>query len=194
MAESPAWWAPLAQWGLWLVLMSLVMGWLARSRRQPAARTASGEVLQLPKALLAIGLVAVVFFGACAVLSFGSPTGGPGVAALFLAFALMGSYMVYEYFADRHELRADGLASHTFFGGSRVAQWSDIQSVQYSRSWGWFVLKLRDGKTLRLSAMLVGLPAFAQALLRNVDPTIVRDDSVEILRSTAEGNPPKVWM
>ncbi len=65
--------------------------------------------------------------------------------------------------------------------------------MHYSRTWGWFALRLRDGGTIRLSALLTGLPSFAQALLGNVEPTIIGEDAVELLRRTAEGNPPSVW-
>ena len=50
----------------------------------------------------------------------------------------------------------------------------------------------RPGRTLRLSVMLVGLPAVADALMRNVDPALIADDSLEIIKETARGQPPSI--
>jgi hypothetical protein len=132
-------------------------------------------------------------FGAFAALSYSSPTGGPLVAALFLLFALLGCYLTYAYFAERYEVRAEGLAYRTRRGAERLAPWGQICRASFGQ-WGmWFVLRLRDGTVLRLSALLVGLPAFAEALLRRVDPSVIADDSVDVLRRTARGDPPRVW-
>src|SRR5262245_44105548 len=57
----------MLQHALWLVLMALVMGWLARTRRH-AAPSGDPAVLRNPKSLLAIGVVCAGFFVALAVL------------------------------------------------------------------------------------------------------------------------------
>jgi hypothetical protein len=174
--------------------MTLVMGWFARSRLQPAARTATGVVLKLPVSLLLLGTVCAVMFGAFTVLSYSAPTGGPFVAAIFVVFAALGCYLVFEYFRDRYELRSGGLAYRTPLGTERFAPWADVIWVRYSRMGNWLVLKLRNGRTLRLSVMLIGLPTFAEALLRNVHPDLIAEDSRQIIQETARGEPPKVWM
>ncbi len=194
MSESLPWLTPVIQWGLWFVLMSLIMGWLARSRLRSPARTTGGLVLELPKSLLIIGLVATVMFGAFAILAYPSPTGGAAISAFFLLFVALGSYMIFAYFNDRYELRPDGLAHRKLFGGERVVRWADIRAISYSSTWSWFVLKLSDGTTLRLSVMLIGLPALAQALLAHLDPTTIADDAVAIIQKTAQGEPPSAWM
>ena len=192
MPDSP-WWAPAVQSGLWFVVMSLVMGWLARTRMRPAARTPTGIVLKEPASLLLLGLVCTAAFGAFAYFSIWSLTDGPGVAALFLLFALMGCYLIYSQFAERYEVRPDGLVYRTLLRGDRLARWGEIREVRYGWLGKWFVLRLRDGTVLRLSVLLVGLPTFADALLRNVDPGVIAEDSVDILRHTALGDPPSVW-
>jgi hypothetical protein len=194
MTDAPPWVGTVLQWGLWFVLMTLVMGWLARRRLGPAAPTATGTLLKLPISLLVIGVVCTAMFGTFAVLSYSAPTGGAVVAAVFVLFAAVGCYVIVEYFRDRYELRPGGLAWRTPIGTERFAPWADVAWVRYSRVGNWLVLRLRNGRTLRLSVMLVGLPALAEALLRNVHPDLIAEDSRQIIQDTARGEPPKVWM
>ena len=168
------------------------MGWLARSRLQPP-QTGTRLLLRLPSSVLIVGVVCAAGFAACAVLSFAAPTGGPLVAALFTGFSLLGCYLVYSYFVDRYELGPDGLSYHAPLRGPGHAPWSDITAFRYRESWKWFVVRLRDGRTLRLSVMLIGLPELAEALIENVPEALMEAGTREVLRSTAVGQPPSVW-
>ena len=56
------------QWALWLVLMSLVMGWLARSRIRKRVES-DANALRHPNSVLIIGAVTSAFFVALAILS-----------------------------------------------------------------------------------------------------------------------------
>ena len=47
-------------------------------------------------------------------------------------------------------------------------RWSEVRKLWY-RPWSkWFWLHLADGRAVRVSAMLTGLPAFARAALAEV--------------------------
>src|SRR5207302_6496713 len=86
------------RWIIWLLLMSLVMGWLARSRlRRDAA--SDRNLLYQPTSTLIIGVVFGGFFLALAVLSYALPnsTGSLGISLFFAGFALMGAILVVEY-------------------------------------------------------------------------------------------------
>jgi hypothetical protein len=41
--------------------------------------------------------------------------------------------------------------------------------------------------------MLIGLPEFAHLLLRHAPAESIDEETEEILRATAAGNPPAVW-
>ena len=64
LSRSDSW----LQWTLWAIIMSLIMGWVARSRRQPRA-AGYARRLQHPSSTLIIGLVCFLFFAGIAVIS-----------------------------------------------------------------------------------------------------------------------------
>ena len=67
MTDRP-WWMTGIQWMLWALAMSLIMGWLGRSRLR--ARPADHHRrLAHPPSTLIIGLVCLLFFGGIAVAS-----------------------------------------------------------------------------------------------------------------------------
>jgi len=101
------------QWVIWFAAMTVVMRWLAKSREVPASE--QSLVLQYPRAILATGIVVGAMFLVMAVASFVAPSGGPGVAAIFLIFVALGAYLVAEYYVVRFHVLDDGLAYRTLF-------------------------------------------------------------------------------
>jgi hypothetical protein len=59
---------------------------------------------------------------------------------------------------------------------------------------GWFLLVKIDGETVRVSALLVGLPEFARIVLEEVRPAAIEATTRPVLEQTAAGFPPKLWM
>jgi len=49
--------------------------------------------------------------------------------------------------------------------GNGFLSWDSIVQVEWSQTWRWFVLHTPDGRKLRVSGLLRGLPQLAQALL-----------------------------
>jgi len=186
--------APVTGYIVWLASMALVMGWLARTRLQSTAPPGDRVVLRMPMSVLILSFICVTMFSAFAVLSFASPTGGPLVSAGFAAFAALGAALAYVSIAHRCELLPDGLAYRSFLGARRRAAWPEIVQVRYVRSMQWFVIRLRDGRVLRLSAMLTGLPFLAQALLQHLQPDIIAPDSLALIRDAAAGRLPSIWV
>lgn len=193
MSDRP-WWGAAVQWGLWAVIMGIVMGWLARSRTQPGA-SQGGQALVHPRSTLIIGLVCTGLFLLIAALSavFPGKTGSPLITLFFLGFAALGFLMILEYRNGRHTLTPDGLQYRRMLGSTGALRWSEVTRLRYSESAKWFRLELADGRVVRVSAMLVGLPGFAQAALGQVPPAAIDADTRSVLEATAAGNLPRIW-
>ena len=193
MSNRP-WWAGLVQWGIWAAVMTVVMGWLARSRTDPAG-VADSRTLAHPRTTLIVGLACTGLFLALAVLSAAFPgkTGSVWVTLLFLGFAAMGFLMLLDYRNARHSITEDGLQYGRLLGGRGMLRWSEVRRLIYSESAKWFRLELSDGRVVRISAMLVGLPSFARAALDQVPPAAIPPGSRTVLEDTAAGNLPSIW-
>src|SRR5216117_1480954 len=151
--------------------MALVMGWLARSRLR--SHTASDRnLLYHPNSTLVVGIVIGGLFLALAVLSYEFPntTGSLGISLFFAGFALLGAVLVLEYFRVRHRLEPGGLTYQKLLGKGGRLRWNEVASLHYSPSAKWFRIVTIEGQIVRVSAMLVGLPEFARAVLDEVPP------------------------
>jgi len=193
MSDRP-WWAHVLQWGLWAAIMTLVMGWLARRRSAPRLPE-DDRTLVHPRSTLIIGLVCGGFFLAIAVLCFLFPgeTGSPALSLFFVGFALLGAPLVLDYRNARHTLVPDGMQYGRMLGGTGVLRWSAVCRLRYSQSAKWFRLDLADGKVVRVSAMLMGLPGFAQAALGQVPAAAIDPPTRAVLEATAAGDLPRIW-
>ena len=192
MASRPLW-AVVLQWTLWLALMTVVMRWLGRTRERQT--DAGAGTLAHPRSTLIIGLVCTGFFLACAVGSVLLP--GPRRPAFipyfFLGFAALGVPMILDWRNARHTLVPGGLRYRSMLGHGGDLRWSEVRKLWYSPSSKWFRLDLADGRAVRVSAMLTGLPAFARAALAEADPSAIDPDTRRVLEATAGGELPKIW-
>jgi Bacterial PH domain len=188
-----SWRTSLVQWLVWGLAMSLVMGWVARSRLR---RTAGADSLQLahPPSTLVIGLVGFVFFAGLAVVSnvYANPTTSIWTTLTFVALAMLALPMVADYFFARHVVSAQGMDFGRMSGRRGRFDWSEVRQVTFSPAMKWFRLELADGRIVRVSAMLAGLPPFARLLLDHVVPEAIHEEALPILQATAEGRPPAV--
>lgn len=182
------------QWTLWAVAMGAVMGWLARSRAE-SPPPQGAQLMIHPRSTLIVGLVCTGLFLVIAVLSavFPGKTGSPAVTLFFLGFAALGLPLILDYRNGRHVLTPDGLRYGRMFGGGGVLRWADVRRLNFSQSAKWFRLDLVDGRVVRLSAMLIGLPEFARAALDQVPPTAIDPDTRSVLEATRAGDLPKIW-
>lgn len=171
--------------------MTLAMGWAARSRLR-SRPDSEADTLVHPIATLVIGVVGVAFFAGIAVIS--NTVGKNHTTTLgFVAFALLSGSMVAEYFFVRHRVSDDGMDCGRLFGRRIAFAWRDVNRVRYATGMKWFAIDLRSGVTVRISAMLTGLPAFARTLLAQVPRGAIDDDAHALLRETERGRPPSVW-
>jgi hypothetical protein len=174
--------------------MAAVMGWLARARTRPRTPQAS-HTLAHPRSTLVVGLVCAGFFSLLAVWSALLPgkTGSPLISLFFLAFAVLGLPLMLDYRNARHELTPDGLRYGKLMGGGGTMRWTDVRTLRYSESAKWFRLDLADGRVVRISAMLQGLPEFAAAVLSQVPSAAIDADTRTVLEATAGGELPRMW-
>jgi hypothetical protein len=193
MHERP-WWSVALQWTVWFVLMTLVMGWLARSRTKPRA-AAERNAMRHPVGLLICGLVGFGFFAALAVITLvtDNPTATGWVTAVFAFFALLSLPLVLMYVLERHQVTDQGLAWQSMLGRSGKLEWVNLERVRYNHGMKWFRLDTGSGEVVRISVMLMGLPEFAAALLEAAPLRAIDADTRQILRATVAGEPPSIW-
>jgi hypothetical protein len=189
-----AWWSGL-QGAVVAVVTGLLMGWLAKARLRKRPVTDAGKLVH-PTSTLILGLVPMVFFLGIAVISntIGKNSSSTIWTTLaFIAFAALGVPLVCDYFFARHQVLEDGLAFGSLLGRRGRFRWSEVTRVRYGAVAKWFVVELHSGVKVRISAMLLGLPEFAVAVLAHVPRSAIDDASYGVLRDTAEGNPPSIW-
>ena len=182
------------QWMLWGLLMSLVMSSVARSRARPRP-AASGQRLQHPASTLIIGLSCFLLFAAIAVISniFANATTSWKTTTIFVGFALLALPIMGDYLAARHEVSECGLRYGRLIGSGGYMRWTELKSIRFSEAMKWFRLESQSGRVVRLSVMLMGLPRFAQLLLAHAPRQSIDKNTLPVLQTTAEGNPPSVW-
>ena len=149
-----------------------------------------------PPSTLIVGLVTFLFFAALAVLSnvFANETTTWLTTALFVGCALLAPAMIGDYVLARHEISERGLSYGRLTGPRGYLEWGDLRRVRYSQAMKWFVLETRSGKTVRISAMLVGLPELARLLLAHPPAGFIDAETAAILDATAGGHPPSIWV
>lgn len=175
-------------------MVSLVLGWLARSRLK-ALRNSDTRRLAHPLSTLIIGMAGFVFFAGLAIVSniFANRTTTWLTTAIFVGFALLSVPVLADYFRARHEVSEEGLSYGRMFGRRGYLKWSDLRRVYYASSMKWFRLETGSGDVARISAMLTGLPQFARFLLEYAPTEAIEIRTIPILEATATGNPPPLW-
>lgn len=189
------WWMPIVQWALWGLAMTIVMGWVARSRLRERPDS-ERYTLRHPVSTLVIGIVGVAFFFGIAVISntIGkNPSATVWTTLLFLAFGLFSVPMIADYFFARHRVSDLGIEYGCMTGQRGSLRWSDVQRVRFAPVAKWFVLEGASGAKVRVSAMLLGLPEFAHFVLVHVPKEAIEPNTHAVLQETAKGRPPSVW-
>ena len=174
--------------------MSLVMGWLSLSRQRTRV-PAEQSVLRYPRSILILGAVCSIFFLSLALLSllFPGKDGSPAISLIFVGFAFLGAPLIVEYYRVVHHLAEGGIRYSPLISTPGFLPWSAIKSVRYAPSMKWFRIEGRDGRIIRVSVMLMGLPEFARAVLREVPESRIDPSARGLLERTAEGHPPSIW-
>lgn len=179
------------QWGLWALVMSVVMGAVVRAWRRQAARHTSDE-LRYPKVIAWIGGLVGGLFLAAAVAALIFAQNERWTSLVFLGFALLGGYLLWDYRQVSYTVSPEGLRYRTTFAGAGFAPWADLRAVRWSPSSKWFRLELASGPVVRVSVMVLGLERLAAALLEKA-PAAIDAESRAVLEQCARGQPPSPW-
>ena len=185
------WWAYGVQGLIWSVAMSLVMGWLARSRKAPL--DSRPDEARYPSSILGLGVVTTGLFGLCSIFAYRSPTGGLTVALGLFLFAAAGVYLIVDQRVAVFRVEETGLRFRTLFQGHRFVEWGLVARVDWSPMMKWFLVLVSNGRAVRLPAHLYGLPAIARGLLHHVPRDRFSTTAHSLLLATAAGNPPPLW-
>jgi hypothetical protein len=188
------WFISMVQWSVWGVAMTLVMGWIARSRHR-ARPVDQATRLAHPPSTLIIGIVGVAFFAGTAIASnlWPNETVTVWTTLCFTGFALLSLPMVADYFFARHDVSDEGMQYGRMTGQRGALRWTEVRLVRYGSMMKWFKLELQSGTCVRVSAMLMGLPQFASLVLSHVQASAIDEPTRAVLEATAAGNPPNVW-
>ena len=189
------WWASLLQWTIWWIVMAAVMGWVAKSRMRKRPDS-DRYTLRHPSSTLVLGVVTAIFFFGIAIVSNTvgkNSTTTIWTTLLFVGFGFLSVPILADYFFVRHRLSEQGIEYTSMFGRRGSLRWSEIRTVSFSPAMKWFVLWGASGTKARISAMLIGLPEFAQLVLRYVPKTAMDAETQAILGETAQGRPPSIW-
>ena len=188
------WWGTVVQWTVWGIVLTLVMGWVARSRFKARPHSDSRQLVHPPSTLI-IGVVVFLFFAGIAIISnvFPNKTVTWWTTAGFVGFALLSLLMVAGYFLGHHQVSEEGLSYGRLTGRRGYLKWADLHRVEYAPTMKWFRLETQSGDVARISAMLIGLPEFGRLLLSHAPPQVIDAKTLLILQATADGNPPSVW-
>lgn len=190
----PEWLAPVAQSLFWVVSMTLVMRWLGRSRQRP--RPASdGKSVRHPPGILAVGVISLLFFVGVVVAASIWPDEGVNVwfYSFFAGMILMSAYIVADYVYARHQITEEGMDFGRPTGGRVAFRWSEVRSIRFSRMWNWFRIELQSGEVVRVSAMMMGLPALARQVLSQVPAVRINRDALKLLENAAKDELPPIW-
>jgi hypothetical protein len=186
-------WAELVRAAAGPALVSLILGWMGATRRRARLPAEAGR-LQHPVSRLIVGLFGFALFAGLALLSFvmDNGTAGPLVTGTLLGFAALSLLLVADYYRARFELTAEGMSYGRLFGAAGSLRWRDVTHLTYSRAMKWYRIETSSGEVVRVSAMLIGLPEFARAALAQVPSYALDEAAVAMLRSTAQGELPKL--
>ncbi len=108
--------------------------------------------------VLALGWLGVILATILTTSMFMGPSAEPDVPRIVLAiaFGLAGIVLLFNGVMAKGWWDSSGIRFSTPFGGKVDEIWRDLLSVRYNTWAGWYVLKFRSGKTIRISRLLCG--------------------------------------
>lgn len=151
--------------------------WVKAGRRPEARRSADGLGFVLehgPRVRVFWAALAGVFGGFLALGLWAQHTGAISSFWFMLGYVVMfgGAFVVSASMLVAVALtwvRVDhrGIAEPALVGGRLEIGWPEVVEVRFSSLWESFLIRARDGRTLRVSAHLDGLGRLREALQRH---------------------------
>ncbi len=164
--------------GAALVVPILELLVLAGRRKRGRRLLESREiVLEYALGLKGLAVFGIVFWTAVLLISTRGLTdvsgwasmGTPLLSAVLVAIVGPISLLAVEAFGTAHILSPEGLRKRSPWSKPFSVRWEEIESIAYSRSAEWFVVKTSKGK-IRLHRYLSGLGDLAEAVRTHVPP------------------------
>lgn len=187
--------ATVIQWTIWGIVMVIVIGWLARSRLRQRPRSESRKLVH-PQSTLITGVVLFPLFVGFMIFSFVVTEGTTRVllTLLWVVFAALPLPLIADYIFARHEVSEEGMDFGRITGRRGTLEWADVVRVEYAPRMGWFRIETGSGEVARVTIMLMGLPEFARLVLARVPEQAIEANALPVLRATAAGKPPNIWV
>jgi hypothetical protein len=174
-------------------MMTLIAKWLSNSR-SPQRAPQQETLIRHPSSTLIFGVLGFIFFAGLGLVSIGAGTiTGWLMTALFFACVLFCVVLIADFFLSRHWLVDGGLEHRQLTKRRRRIEWADVTSVRFSSLNKWFVIETERGHVARISAMMIGLPAFANAVLAHVPESAIDEETRALLVNVAGGVLPELW-
>ncbi|WP_146619937.1 hypothetical protein [Acuticoccus sediminis] len=170
------------------------MGWLGRARLKRRHDSEMNRLVHpLPTLLLGISSCTVSVVVTIPAIALSNQHLSWWVYVFLKGLFYLSFYFLSAYFIDKHTVSSEGLQYSTIIGRQKEILWIDVQFIQYNFLMKWFQIRSRSRQVARLSAILMGLPQFAQVALEHVPNDALDRVTEDILEETARGNPPSVW-
>jgi hypothetical protein len=159
---------------------AMIVGWLVSKIPRDAPSAAGGvKVLRHHKFLNYLGwlcgiLFAVFYVGSVVVTLMGRE----GLATLiigscvFLPLTILSIVLVVQYRKCTITFDENRVTAVPLMGEPISFTWSDVKRVTFSHLAGWYVIKLLDGRRIRVSPYMVGTVEFMQTIADNSGVTI----------------------
>lgn len=143
-----------------------------------------------PLSTALMGIAWSALWWTCTAIASTSPSEPSWVIFAGFGFGMPGLLLILSFFISKYELNTQGLTYRRIFGQRGTVLWSDVVRVWYSTMRMSFVLDIRDGSRVHISALMLGLPKFADMALSNVSPFAIDETIRATLEATAAGDLP----
>jgi hypothetical protein len=136
----------------------VVMGILLRRSRQspPTGQLCHGYFLPL---LGSACLAFVAYTIAAATLQdelWQVPSELLSAIAIVIGFSMAAAYCFIEFFFTRGHYDEKGVVFRSGWSGTTIESWDDLLALDFDPFMGWYLLRFRSGRKVRISALLLG--------------------------------------
>lgn len=175
----------------WIVAMTFMMRWFARSRLRERPASQARELRQ-PPAILIVALLCLAMSVAMLVGSF-TASGGVIPFAVGSAMTLLSLYLIADYYLARHGVDDQGMVYGRALGKGSTLRWDEVRRVGFNKRMNWYLLALESGATVRIYGTQMGLPEFAAHVLRHVPAARIEPRVHTMLEDAAQGKLHRIW-
>ncbi len=114
------------------------------------------------------------------------------VTAIFLFSSVLGLLLILVHFSEYdYDMSDEELIQKKIFGKNKHIKWSEIERVSYIN--GSFHIKTKKVDIVEISLSFIGLPAFAELLLKHVSREAIEAESLDTIKNIAKGELPSIY-